>query len=197
MENPSILEGMDKYYELHVTVLPDDVLGFTAFCEKIKAKPLYIQLSQGRHPDQLMLAAAHMLSDDKQARAWADDYGNMVKRNFPVIRTKLESRLVDGPNEYYEAHWKLDFKHDREYWTCATLDFGLANSLLLHSRSLLDTRIHYLSQRIYNMTDPIAASTAFNASGVKINFHGLPLVKAHYERVVYDSNQEIDNGWAI
>jgi hypothetical protein len=90
-----------KYYELHVTVLPENVLEFAAFCKTLKAKPLYIQLNEGRHPDQLMLAATHMLPDDDAAKAWANDYSNMVTRHFTVTRTKLESRLVEGPNEYY------------------------------------------------------------------------------------------------
>jgi hypothetical protein len=117
-----------------------------------------------------------------------------VQTHFSVVRSKLESRLVEGPNEYYEAHWKLDFKHDRDYWSCQLDDF-LVTTPLLRSRSLLDTRIHYLSQRIYNSTDSLAASTTFNGSGVKINFAGLPLVKVHYERCLYDSNPAIDNGW--
>jgi hypothetical protein len=185
-----------KYYELHVTVLPENVLEFSAFCKTIQAKPLYIQLNEGRHPDQLMLAATHMLPNDDAAKVWANDYSNMVKSHFTVTRTKLESRLVEGPNEYYEAHWKLDFKHSPEYWTCAVLDLRMMYPHLLHSRNLFDTRIHYLSQRIYDSSDHMAASTAFNSSGVKINFHGLPLVKTHYERAVWDSNPALDAGWA-
>jgi hypothetical protein len=143
-----------------------------------------------------MLAQTHMLPDDDAAKAWANDYSNMVKTHFSVVRTKLESRLTEGPNEYYEAHWKLDFAQGREYWTCATLDLVMMYPHLLRSRNLLDTRIHYLSQRIYNSMDSLAASMAFNTSGVKINFHGLPLVKVHYERCLWDSNPAFDNGWA-
>ena len=86
----------NKYYELHVTVQPDDVLGFTSFCQEIKAKPLYIQLSQGEYQDQLMLAQTHMLQNDFEATAWARDFGDMVQEHFPVARVKLESRLTEG-----------------------------------------------------------------------------------------------------
>ena len=67
---------------------------------------------------------------------------------------------------------------------------------LLRSRSLLDTRIHYLSDRIYGMVDPIAGGAVFNQYGADINFSGLPLAKVHYERCVWDSNPAIDNGWS-
>jgi hypothetical protein len=186
-----------KYYELHVTVQPERVLDFAKFCEAIKAKPLYIQLNRGEHKDQLMLAATHMLQDDGEALAWAHDFADVViKPHFSITRVKLESRLVEGPNEYYEAHWKLDFKYDIPYWMCETKKFLADHPELLFSRNLFDTRIHYLSQRIYGSEDHLAASTTFNTSGVAINFGGLPLVKTHYERAVYDSNPSIDAGWA-
>jgi|SRR5271157_3167137 len=185
-----------KYFELHVTVAPQDVLDFARFCTYWKAKPLYIQLNQGVHADQLMLATTNMLRTDEEAKAWATDYGHMVERHFNVTRIKVESRLTEGPNEYYEAHWKLDFKHDSLYWGCQLDDFLMFRPHLLRSRSLLDTRIHYLSQRIYHSEDHLTASTTFNTSGVDINFSGLPLVKTHYERAVWDSNPAFDNGWA-
>lgn len=188
---------MDQhYYELHVTVLPERVLEFASFCEKNKAKPLYIQLQHGQHQDQLMLAVTNMLPDDAAGRAWANDYADLVAPHFGITRVKLESRLTEGPNEYYEAHWKLDCKYDTHYWSCETAKFLVDHPELLVSRNLFDTRILYLSQRIYGETDEIAASHKFNASGVAINFGGLPLVKTHYERCVYDSNPSLDAGWA-
>ena len=187
---------MDQYYELHVTVLPERVLEFASFCEKIKAKPLYIQLQHGESKDQLMLAITTMLPDDTAALAWTNDYADMIRPHFSISRVKLESRLTEGANEYYEAHWKLDGKYDPNYWTCETMKFLATHPDLLFSRNLFDTRILYLSQRIYGETDPIAASRKFNGSGVAINFDGLPLVKVHYERCVYDSNPSLDAGWA-
>jgi len=187
---------MGKYFELHVTVLPQDVIDFTRFCTYWKAKPLYIQLDKGEHADQLMLAATSDLPDDAAAKEWALAFGEKVAANFAVARVKLESRLTEGPNEYYEAHWKLDYNPSPEYWGPIVRTFVSQRPELLVSRSLLDTRVHYLSQRIYGSTDSLDASREFNRSGVAINFGGLPLVKAHYERCVYDSNASFDAGWA-
>jgi len=187
---------MDKYFELHVTVLPHGILDFARFCTYWNAKPLYIQLDKGEHPDQLMLATTAMLPDDAAAKEWALSFGEKVAANFGVARVKLESRLTEGPNEYYEAHWKLDYKHSPEYWGPIVRTFASDRPELLHSRSLLDTRTHYLSQRIYGSEDSLAASHEFNRSGVAINFGGLPLAKAHYERCVFDSNASFDAGWA-
>src|SRR5271157_600421 len=112
-----------KYYELHVTVVPERILEFSAFCKELNAKPLYIQLHQGIHKNQPMLAATTMLPDDLSAKAWAIDYAELVQKHFTITRTKLESRLIEGPNEYYEAHWKLDFPHGD--WECQLDDFML------------------------------------------------------------------------
>jgi hypothetical protein len=184
---------MDKYFELHVTILPQRILEFAAFCKELKAKPLYIQLDQGIHKNQPMLAATTMLPDDVSAKAWAIDYGEIVAQHFPVSRVKLESRLTEGPNEYYEAHWKLDFPHgDSE---CQLAVFTENKPYLLRSYNLFDTRIQYLSQRIYGSSDPLAGNEMFNTSGVTINLSGLPLVKTHYERCVWDSNPALDYGW--
>jgi hypothetical protein len=185
---------MDNYYELHVTVLPHQVVDFALFCKTVQAKPLYIQLDRGLHKNQLMLAATNMLPDDLAAKAWSHDYSLMIQDHFEVIRSKLESRLTEGPNEYYEAHWKLDFPYGD--WECQLADFLDDKPHLLRSLNLFDPRIHYLSQRIYRSSDPITASRTFNASGVSINSNGLPLVKTHYERCVWDSNPALDFGWA-
>lgn len=184
---------MDKYFELHVTVLPQRILEFAAFCKELKAKPLYIQLDRGIHKNQPMLAITTMLPDDQTAKAWAMDYGDLVAAHFSVSRVKLESRLTEGSNEYYEAHWKLDFP----YGDCDNLldKFTEDKPYLLKSYNLFDSRIQYLSQRIYGSSDPLTGSRTFNASGVSINFGGLPLVKTHYERCVWDSNPALDFGW--
>lgn len=188
----------NKYYELHVTVSPERFLEFQRFCTDLSFKPLHIRLDHGKFDEQLMLAAEAMLPDDTAARQWANDVSRVVGDRFTVVRTKLESRLVEGPNEYYEAHWKLDYGFDPEQWDkdvralLGKLDFGL-----LLSHNMYDSRIHYLSQRIYNSSDPLNASRTFNLSGIAISYGGMPLKKVHYERCVYDSNPALDTGWAI
>jgi hypothetical protein len=187
---------MDNYYELHVTVLPERILDFATFCkyQDSEAKPLYIQLSKGLHKNQLMLAATTMLPNDMAAKCWAMEYGQRVDQKFTVTRVKLESRLVEGPNEYYEAHWKLDFPFGD--WENQIDAFLVDKPHLLRSENLFNPRIQYLSQRIYGSSDPLVSSRKFNASGIEINFGGLPLVKTHYERCVWDSNPALDFGWA-
>jgi len=185
----------NKYYELHVTVLPERIFEFSTYCKGPNSKALYIQLNRGLHKNQLMLATTAMLPDDATAKDWAKEFGQRISQSFEITRVKLESRLTEGPNEYYEAHWKLDFLfgEDREN----QIDEFLSDKPhLLRSLNLLNPRIHYLSQRIYNSSDPLTSSRQFNASGVAINFGGLPLVKTHYERCVWDSNPALDYGWA-
>ena len=195
-----------KYYELHVTVASDKVLAFADFCKETGAKPLYIQLDKGLHRNQLMLATTHMLADDKQAKGWAQTYENWVKPHFTVLRTKLEARLSEGPYEYFEAHWKLDFDRRKpitaRYWDNTLTVLCKEHPELLRSHNLFNTGIHYLSQRIYGSggiwgcNDSVAAAETFGASGNLIrSFYGLPEVKTHYERCVWDSNPALDYGW--
>ena len=189
-----------KYYELHVTVATDKVLAFADFCKTTGVKPLYIQLDKGLHRNQLMCAVTKMLENDEQAKGWAKTYESYLKPHFTVLRTKLESRLTEGPNEYYEAHWKFDFERRKpitaHYWDTTLSALIKEHPYLLRSYNLFDTRIHYLSQRIYGGCDPLVASETFGASGEVIkNFYGLPLLKTHYERCVWDSNPALDYGW--
>lgn len=187
---------MNSYYELHVTVSPERILEFADFCKQTGAKPLYIQLDSGLHKNQPMLAVTNMLPDDQAAKVWARDYERILVPHFTVTRTKLESRLTEGPNEYYEAHWKLDFSRNEYYWNCTLNNLVKLHPQLHRSHNLLDTRIHYLSQRIYSTSDPVVASESFGVSGDTIKaFYGLPLVKTHYERCVWDSNPALDFGW--
>ena len=186
-----------KYYELHVTVTPEKVLEFADFCKHTGAKPLYIQLDDGLHRNQPMCAVTNMLPNDAAGRVWAKDYERIISSHFTVTRTKLESRLTEGPNEYYEAHWKLDLRRNEHFWSCALASLVKLHPQLHRSLNLLNTRVHYLSQRIYSTNDPIAASDQFSASGETIKgYYGLPLVKTHYERCVWDSNPALDYGWA-
>jgi len=187
----------EKYYELHVTVATDRVLLFTDFCKSTGAKPLYIQLDEGLHKNQLMVAVTKMLPDDIIAKQWARVYESYLDPHFTILRNKLESRLIEGPNEYYEAHWKLDLRKDEHFWRCTLNEMKKKHPYLLISHNLLDTRIHYVSQRIYGSLDPVTASEKFAASGdILKEFYALPLVKTHYERCVWDSNPALDFGWS-
>ena len=186
----------NAYYELHITVAPHDILKFSAFCREREAKPLYIELNKGVHRHQAMLAVVNHLPGDEAAVAWANAYAaNVIEPHFKIDRVKLESRLVVGPNEYYEAHWKLEFPRFPE-GECRLEEFLETNPNLLRSWNLFDTRIQYLSQRIYKSQDPIAASETFAASGELMKSCGLPVVKTHYERCVADNNPTLDHGWA-
>jgi hypothetical protein len=188
---------MDQYYELHVTIEPKHILLFAEFCAATKVKPLYIQLDKGIHRNQPMIAVTKMLPDDRTAIAWAKVYESYITPHFRVHRTKLESRLVEGPNEYYEAHWKIAFDQNPLYWERTLRDLNHTYPELLLSQNLFDTRIHYLSQRIYGSCNPVQANEVFTASGNIIkDIYGLPMVKTHYERCVWDSNPALDFGWA-
>jgi hypothetical protein len=181
----------NQYYELHVTVAPERIPQFIETCSTINAKPIYIKLDKGESVYQLMLAATAMLPDDAAALLWAQTLGETLAAQFKVTRVKLESRLTKGPNEYYEAHWKLE-----EVNESAMGQFLQTHPGFLRSMNLFNPKVEYLSARIYGGDDPVEASQSFNLRSVALDSSGLPLKKTHYERCVWDSNPSIDNGWA-
>lgn len=181
----------NKYYELHVTVAPERVPQFIETCAAINAKPLYIKLDKGACEYQLMLATTAMLPDDETALFWAKSCGDKLAEKFTVKRVKLESRLTDGPNEYYEAHWKLEDVSEEKLRS-----FLQNNPGFLRSLNLFNPKIEYLSARIYGGSNPVEASLSFNMRSVALDDSGLPLKKTHYERCIFDSDPTIDNGWA-
>ena len=67
------------------------------------------------------MLATNMLRNEKKRGTGRRTIPTFVGTHFEISRIKLESRLTEGPNDYYEAHWKLD--------SSTTRRIGLAKQL--------------------------------------------------------------------
>ena len=197
------------HYELHVTVEEHPTMlqanNFASLCQELGFKTNLIELSSGIFPLQLMMATKYNREDDGKALSYAMDVaGDFIARGWKPVRVKVETPVEAGTAAYYEAHWKFLIKteEDRQNWD----DFLKARSwqsthpeAFLVSKSLFKKGLFYLSSRIYNephwyannmFTD--TESCILRKSDLRKNLEG-----GHYERVVYDSNPQIDTGWTV
>ena len=189
---------MSSIYELHVTVEEHpsltQTIDFEKLCrETLNCKANLIELSGGKYPMQLMLAAKFGWNTDEGAMEWGRDMERILRlRGWNPVRTKVESALKPGPSVYFESHYKLLLPTDNDVQ-------GLNQFVLLHPNTFLSSRnqlhdgVYYLSMRSYQPDHKVALK-AFEA-GRHLIEKALSLESYHYERVVYDSFPGLDEGW--
>lgn len=198
------------WYEVHVTVEEQPTLTQTIDFEKVcreefNCKCNLIELSSGKYPLQLMLAAKAAHKDDEQAAVWGMIFAKrLTDKGWNVVRTKVESELKKGTNAYFEAHWKfhldgqqrfMEFNHFISVFNSPLEDADPATwPKYMSSRNHLQEGVYYLSQRNYS-GDYNAAKKQFDKASKQIEQYNLPLDKAHYERVLCDSFPGLDEGW--
>jgi hypothetical protein len=197
------------YYELHITVAENDRLeAFDDHCrsKKLLCKANLIELNQGTYPLQLMLAKKCIVNTDEEALEWGDiTKGFLEIAKWTPIRTKVEAPLGSGPAAYFEAHWKFDLDFPREGRPKVSRDdmkrsigeFTVAYPGFLRSRNIGRTGVYYLSQRAYHsdFDEAMAQFDLAHAQIVRYLDYVVPLDGVHYERVLFDSNPSLDEGW--
>lgn len=185
-----------RTYETHVTVEDFPTLEqasqFHADMVQMGFKKTnLIALSSGDHPLQLMLAAKEQCDNDVAAALWGRNLSNMCSHlNWRVARLKVESSLQPGHAEYYEAHWKiLKGGNDLVQFLQRTPGF-------LYSWNVLHPEIHYLSRRVYGTQNFKDAASVFMKAEKEIS-ENLTIAGGHYERVLSDTQPDLDNGWQV
>lgn len=196
------------FYELHVTVAENDQLEpFESRCRtSLLCKANLIELNRGKHPLQLMLAKKGILNTDAEALEWGDITKCFVEiAKYTPIRVKVEAPLGSGAAVYFEAHWKFDLDAPRDTRPKASWgdmkqsfsDFIAAYPGFLWSRNVGRPNVYYLSQRAYHSDFPEAMNQFDFAHSQIVRYLDfvVPLDGVHYERVLYDSDPSIDEGW--
>lgn len=195
-------------YELHLTA-PEDVSveSWSTACEAIRAKPLQIELTgwiSGRRT-QLMSAGTYEC-DTHHGLPLAQQTEQAVAKllgSKPMSRMKLEIPLDKGIGvyaesdvQYHECHAKLLLRSDNVE---GILEEALARGWVV-SRNLLYTNVDglekwYLTKRAYDMP-ALQAAHAFNVAWECTRQVVGPFARMEMETVVFDSNPELDKGWA-
>jgi hypothetical protein len=185
-------------YEAHITVDSTDTGRWQETCAVLGIRPLLIRMPEGEHPLQLM-CAAEFHGDMNDARMWIAGLEASVRdAGYVILRTKLESAIVDAPTEpavYYECHFKLLPQGEM---TAALLD-ELKKKGIYASENLLPsadgTCYWYMTARTYG-TSPVEARNAF-AEAFSVIRGRLIVKAAHFEHVIFDTWPEIDKGWIV
>jgi hypothetical protein len=197
------------YYELHITVAENSSLEtFNEYCHtKLRCKANLIELSQGTYPLQLMLAKKGIVNTDEEALEWGDITKGFVEiAKWTPTRVKVESPLMPGPSIYFEAHWKFDLGMKRTGlrpsisqtdMVLALEEFALAYPGFLRSRNVGNSGVYYYSVRSYQPDFAVAAALfdKYHRAVVDYIDFVVPLDGVHYERVLFDSNPSLDEGW--
>ncbi len=186
-------------FELHITVdQPADVELWTRFCRGKDIKPVFVELSQGQFPKQLMCAVnldcgfPEMEAYIKKLEADIADAG------FKTIRTKLECLMSEmaemfPPAIYHETHLIFTLKTDQvDTFMRLSEDLGMvwSRNLLPREDGLLK---YYLTLRL-SSASLAAAKVSFKDKLVKAR-KVLPVRSVHLESAIYDRGRYIDRGW--
>lgn len=193
-------------YELHVSVEEhptiEQAVKFSALCDEMLGKPLLIQLANGEFPLQLMIARKTDLSTDDEAVTWAQTQAEMIKQmDWNIVRVKVEapfSAKTYGPKMttvYNEAHWKTYLTPEAAKDLREFLDKH-PDFMYKHSWNVMQEGVHYLTVRSTN-EDLSEVFSLFADRGERLTMAGFRPDKAHYERVLYDSNFGLDAGWNL
>jgi hypothetical protein len=189
-------------YELHLTVQPDAPIDrWTQLCSDLGIKPLLIQLTKGTNPRQVMFAAVHE-GDDDTADAWAERLERVVvNAGFNLIRRKLEVPLDKSAPYmtpvYHECHVKTLVPTEQASAVIAAAEaqgWAVSRNLLYAQHDGLEK--WYLTQRDYNSLY-LAAARKFADAFAALPRAGYHTVRMESETVVSDSNEWLDEGWAI
>ncbi len=163
-------------------------------------KRLLIQLSCGEYPTQLMMTRRTELEDDPTAIRWANIQAEMIKQQgWEIARVKVETPFsaknygTKPLTVYDEAHWKLFLNSVEKDSLLSFLDTH-PYLHFKHSWSMLVPGTGYLTVRT---TDPdcFRVSSLFASRGEALLLAGFSSLEFHAERVLYDSNLGLDNGW--
>ena len=179
-------------YEIHLTTDPIEAAQWPAFraaAEAAGMAALVVALARGTHPLQPMLTLHRHCGPDEIRPAAEAAARHPALAPYPIRRCKIEQdAAVDtGPFLYYEWHGRLAVvpqDEDRLTTLCQAQGGHLSRNVLrggmmryvtlreIESRAALERRVAALSASLAGTLD-----------------------KQCWERVVFDSNLDLDAGW--
>jgi hypothetical protein len=191
-------------YELHMT-LADDALGgagWQDFCNLRGIKPLKIELhGGGAHPVQIMTAQTTEC-DPGDAMSWAGiQREKFINHGWGIQRVKLEVPLdygigvYDDP-VYHEVHVKLLSEPDMApRYVERAVAYGWVASRNLWYTEVAGLEKWYLTLRAYDVP-ALKAADKFAQAWEDIRPFMPPAARMEKETVIFDSNPDLDAGWA-
>ncbi len=191
-------------FEVHITVVEineNDISTFVDFCEKIKVKPILIELEEGVVTQQPMISKVFNNIPRNELLAEIENLKEkFIQANYTITRVKVEvpvSCIKEGINafpdfkgRYFEWHGKVkhhDFKQLKLLVNRINKAHLSKNSLKGDSERRFVTLRNYMSEQSFNV-EIYKLKELFKKEKIHI-------FKEEYEYVVFDSNKNVDDGW--
>lgn len=200
-------------FEAHVTVRSAalDVPRFREACDDLGVKCVLIELPEGAISAQPMTASVHRgeLRDvQEEVHAVARE---LMARGFDVLRTKIEALPRNGeiprtdaeaalrPAGYFEFHVKISLPEGdaaaRAAVLAAAAPHGARLSRNANARRRPGEEDRFLTLRVPGAGQP-AAEARFRALLDAVEALPYPIRSRIREYTVYDSDVQVDRGWA-
>lgn len=187
-------------FEAHVTVRGLDINEFKKICDEFNCKVILIEFGPGMK-DQLMNSLWAGCEDKcvDQANKFAD---KCVEMGGTVLRLKIEQLFSTATeltgDQYWEFHYSM-LSNDRMIAT-KNLNDKLSPLIIKMSRSCLAKQHpgkerYILTLRLYFMLKKEAFTNSVLVKNILDKLPDMEVIKVASEKVVYDSNIELDNGW--
>lgn len=199
-------------YELHITVICEEarLADFQQTCSALGAKGLLIVLPKGEHQRQVQSGFHKYGSMAEVFDILKTQQDSFTKAGFTVVRSKVELKLgtsfskcvplLSGicPNgQYFEFHLQVRLHYDR----LAELEkvSSRHNAHLSRNAYKTDKELglvwQFLTLRFHDLGLD-ASQDRFHALRESLLASNFEVVKTESEYAIYDSNVNVDAGWA-
>lgn len=191
-------------FQFHVTISDihkEKQEVFIKFCEQNQLKPLMIVLLEGDYINQPMFTKVIESQTYESALEEINILAkNVQEKGFVICRIKAEIFSEDSSyypngvsssfNPYYECHLRVQIENQS-----AAEQLCKENDAHLSRNSFDSNHIKYITIREYGSKSLFdqRVKTLIKA----INEYHILLIKQKLEYCIYDSNLELDRGWAL
>ena len=183
-------------FEIHVTVLSNDVEGFKNDCAIFGCKPLLIELQHDTGSYQQLMTSQSFRHSDWNLEI--EKIKNKIESKYEIKRIKVEINPYaynDVPIKYYETHLRIKTNVSEETLLKElTTRFGFHKSKNVFKK--IDDNFYYqmATFRTYNLNIGLFENTIsnFKEELIKNNFS---FDKVEVEACIIDTNDSLDSKW--
>jgi len=207
-------------FETHITVhLPSGpehetkLQEFNYTCKETHCKPIFIQLEEGKHPEQLM-TSSYCSGDFDSILTKAFELANhLAKKGFDITRLKVEAMFSNegvpisdddavtlSPHNYFEFHIKLELPLQMEdprthllKTICQTHNFHLSQNAF-KTQPNQNTQHRFMTTRLYKIGRELAYTKLKDCTNA-LQSEGFTVLSKQREYSIFDTNVRLDKGW--
>ncbi len=194
---------MNLLFEVHITtktLIETEIPAFEQFCISINAKPIIIELSKGATAQQPMISKVFNCENGQDIHGEIQELVQLFEAaNYPISRVKIEvplemAELATGifpekKGTYFEWHGKLTISNlEVIQQICKKENAHLSKNALkkdVHSK-FITIRDYSSAKAIRNRVNELTKSIE------TVNHY---FKKEEFEYCIYDSNENLDQGW--